>query len=78
MSVKFSFDTKKLEKELKNSIEKDIKNHPEKVLATHIGEKIDATCPKCGGTSIKIVAGGKGECDNCKSIIKIDLDVNWR
>ncbi len=78
MAVKFSFDTKKIEKELKKSIEKDIKKHPEQVLDAHIGENIEATCPKCGCTDIKIVSGGKGKCYKCKSIMKIDLDVNWR
>ncbi len=78
MSVKFSFDFKNLEKDLMKSIEKDLKKHPEQVLNSHIGENIEATCPKCGCTNIKIVAGGKGKCSQCKHISNIDLNVNWR
>lgn len=78
MPVNFSFNLKSLEKDLKKSIEKDLKNHPERVLNDHIGKNIEATCPKCGCTKIKIVAGGQGRCTRCNHTMRIDFNVNWR
>ena len=78
MSIKFSFDLKGLEKELKRSIEKDLQKHPEQVLDDRKGEKIEAMCPKCGCTDIRIIAGGKGKCTQCQGTMKINLDINWR
>lgn len=78
MGVKFSFDSKSFERDLKKAIIKDLKKHPEQVLKNHIGENIEATCSECGGTDIEIISGGKGKCKSCGSIKKVDLDISWK
>ena len=77
MSVKFSFDPKKFERDLKKSITKDLKNHPEQILKNRVGESFEATCPNCGRTNITILANGKGRCNTCNRTMSVDLDIRW-
>lgn len=78
MGVKFKFDSKKFERDLKKAITNDLKKHPGQVLKNRIGESIEAVCPECGGVDIEIIAGGKAKCKSCGSIKKIDLNINWK
>jgi Zn finger protein HypA/HybF involved in hydrogenase expression len=71
VSVKFNFDSKKLEKQIIKQIEKN----PSDILKQKAGRTIDATCPKCGSKGIKITTSGDGECLNCKTRIKIEFDI---
>ena len=77
MGVKFSFDSKSFERDLKKSIIKDLKKHPEQILNNHIGKPIEGVCHECEGTDIVIISGGKAKCKSCGAIKKIDLDINW-
>ena len=77
-SIKFKgFDADELLREIKKSVEKDLKKNPEKVLDSHIGDVIDATCKKCGKTTIEILAGGKAQCTKCGLITKVDLNIEY-
>ncbi len=78
MSVKFSFDAKKFEKDIKKAIEKDLINKPEQVLRSHVGEIVSSECPQCGGKEIQILSDGKGKCILCNKISKIDIDLRWK
>lgn len=81
MSVKFSFDSKKLmkdlEKELKKSVESEVKNNPKKFLKGHEGKQYSGKCPKCGHNAVIINRGGNATCPNCGHTSKVELNVSW-
>ncbi|MBC8589661.1 hypothetical protein [Wansuia hejianensis] len=71
MSKNFSFNSRDLEKQIKKQIE----NNLGAVLKQNIGKTIDAACPKCGKSGIKVTDSSDGECLHCKALIRIELDV---
>lgn len=76
--VKFKgFDADDLIKEIKKDIEKDLKKNPDKVLDSHIGDRVEANCSKCGKTTIEILRNGKAKCTKCGMITKVDLDITY-
>lgn len=78
VSIKFKgFDADELLNDIKKSVEKDLKKNPEKVLDSHTGDIIEATCKKCGKTTIKILTGGKAQCTKCGLITKVDLNIEY-
>lgn len=71
------FDANDLIKGIKKDIEKDLKKNPGKVLNSHIGDRIEADCSKCGKTTIEILRNGKAKCTKCGMITKVDLIINY-
>lgn len=78
MGIKFKFDAKKFERDIKNAIEKDLKKHPEQILNNHKGESLNSLCPKCGSKTLKIIPGGKAKCSSCNATISIEVNLNWK
>ena len=78
MTVKFKFDSKKFECDMKKAIEKDIKKNPNQILNNHIGESLNSPCPKCNSNTLKIIKGGKAKCNSCNAIISLDFDIKWK
>ena len=81
MSVKFSFDSKKLmkdlEKELKKSVESEARKNPGKFLKGHEGKQYSGKCPKCGHDAVRINRGGNATCPNCGHTSKVELNISW-
>ena len=71
VSIKFNFNSKDLEKQIKKQIEKN----PDIVMKQNAGKIFDATCPKCGHKGLKATSSGDAECPNCNARIKVNLNV---
>ena len=72
------FDADNLLREIKKDIEKDLKKYPEKVLGAHVGDVIDGNCPRCGKTTIEILAKGQAKCTKCGHMSRVNLEVNYK
>ncbi len=74
MGIKINFDINKLKKQIMNEVER----HPERLMEDHIGETVEASCPKCNNPKMKIIHNGKMRCPKCSAVVNINYKVEWR